>query len=140
MNNFLSKPERILEFICPTPFGVRPHFPKTYRLFKGSWNKQTPLAKYQRQTTLNTSGDAEWLLLSRRISGLPEVQDVKLITPVRRSARIERAVSRYPEMLQEHDVVVASLKELLEVEETECFIFRKNEALPVTLGFKSLES
>ncbi|XP_022376168.1 cytoskeleton-associated protein 2-like [Enhydra lutris kenyoni] len=75
-----------------------------------------------------------------RISGLPEVQDVKLITPVRRSARIERAVSRYPEMLQEHDVVVASLKELLEVEETECFIFRKNEALPVTLGFKILES
>ncbi|XP_039087659.1 cytoskeleton-associated protein 2-like [Hyaena hyaena] len=75
-----------------------------------------------------------------RISGMAEVQDMKLITPVRRSARIERAVSRYPEMLQEHDLVVASLNELLEVEETECFIFRKNEALPVTLGFKSLES
>ncbi|XP_027478202.1 cytoskeleton-associated protein 2-like isoform X1 [Zalophus californianus] len=75
-----------------------------------------------------------------RISGMPEVQDMKLITPVRRSARIERAVSRYPEMLQGHDLVVASLNELLEVEETECFIFRKNEALPVTLGFKILES
>uniref|UniRef100_A0A8C3WR44 Cytoskeleton associated protein 2 like n=1 Tax=Catagonus wagneri TaxID=51154 RepID=A0A8C3WR44_9CETA len=75
-----------------------------------------------------------------RISGMPEVQDVKLITPVRRSARIERAVSRYPEMLQEHDLVVASLNELLEVEETDCFIFRKNEALPVTLGFQTLES
>ncbi|XP_006744811.1 cytoskeleton-associated protein 2-like [Leptonychotes weddellii] len=75
-----------------------------------------------------------------RISGMPEVQDMKLITPVRRSARIERAGSRYPEMLQEHDLVVASLNELLELEETECFIFRKNEALPVTLGFKILES
>uniref|UniRef100_A0A8C2NKC4 Cytoskeleton-associated protein 2 C-terminal domain-containing protein n=1 Tax=Capra hircus TaxID=9925 RepID=A0A8C2NKC4_CAPHI len=71
-----------------------------------------------------------------RINGMPEVQDMKLITPVRRSARIERAVSRYPEMLQEHDLVVASLNELLEVEETEYFIFRKNEALPVTLGFQ----
>ncbi|XP_020741690.2 cytoskeleton-associated protein 2-like isoform X2 [Odocoileus virginianus] len=75
-----------------------------------------------------------------RINGMPEVQDMKLITPVRRSARIERAVSRYPEMLQEHDLVVASLNELLEVEETECFIFRKNEALPVTLGFQVPES
>uniref|UniRef100_A0A673SZX5 Cytoskeleton associated protein 2 like n=1 Tax=Suricata suricatta TaxID=37032 RepID=A0A673SZX5_SURSU len=75
-----------------------------------------------------------------RMSGMAEVQDMKLVTPVRRSARIERAVSRYPEMLQEHDLVVASLKELLEVEETDCFIFRKNEALPITLGFKSLES
>lgn len=75
-----------------------------------------------------------------RISGMPEVQDMKLITPVRRSTRIERAVSRYPEMLQDHDLVVASLSELLEVEETECFVFRKNEALPVTLGFPTLES
>ncbi|XP_032033539.1 cytoskeleton-associated protein 2-like isoform X2 [Hylobates moloch] len=75
-----------------------------------------------------------------RINGMPEVQDMKLITPVRRSSRIERAVSRYPEMLQEHDLVVASLDELLEVEETKCFIFRRNEALPVTLGFQTPES
>ncbi|XP_036894600.1 cytoskeleton-associated protein 2-like [Sturnira hondurensis] len=75
-----------------------------------------------------------------RISGMPEVQDMKLITPVRRSARIERVVSRYPEMLQDHDLVVSSLDELLEVGETECFVFRKNEALPITLGFQILES
>ncbi|XP_054431508.1 cytoskeleton-associated protein 2-like [Pteronotus mesoamericanus] len=75
-----------------------------------------------------------------RISGMAEVQDMKLITPVRRSARIERAVSRYPEMLQDHDLVVSSLNELLEVEETECFVFRKNEALPITLGYQILES
>ncbi|XP_039728554.1 cytoskeleton-associated protein 2-like isoform X1 [Pteropus medius] len=75
-----------------------------------------------------------------RTSGRPEGQGLKLITPVRRSARIERAVSRYPEMLQDHDLVVASLNELLEVEETEYFVFRRNEALPVTLGFQVLES
>lgn len=63
-----------------------------------------------------------------------------MITPVRRSARIERAVSRYPEMLQDHDLVVGSLDELLGVEETEYFVFRRNEALPVTLGFQVLES
>ncbi|XP_048208324.1 cytoskeleton-associated protein 2-like isoform X2 [Perognathus longimembris pacificus] len=75
-----------------------------------------------------------------RLNGMPEVQDMKLVTPVRRSARIERAVSRYPEMLQEHHLLVASLDELLEVEATDCFIFRRNEALPVTLGFENLES
>ncbi|XP_060043240.1 cytoskeleton-associated protein 2-like isoform X1 [Erinaceus europaeus] len=75
-----------------------------------------------------------------RKSGMPEVQDMKLITPVRRSVRIERVVSRYPEILQEHGLVVASLNELLDVEETDCYIFRKNEALPVTLGFQTLES
>lgn len=75
-----------------------------------------------------------------RVSGMPEVRDLKLVTPVRRSARIERVVSRYPELLREHDMVVASLDELLEVEDTEFFVFRRNEALPVTLGFQSLES
>ncbi|XP_032956863.1 cytoskeleton-associated protein 2-like [Rhinolophus ferrumequinum] len=75
-----------------------------------------------------------------RVSGMAEVQDLKLVTPVRRSARIERAVSHYPELLREHDMVVASLDELLEMEDTECFVFRRNEALPVTLGFQSLES
>ncbi|XP_049990232.1 cytoskeleton-associated protein 2-like [Alexandromys fortis] len=75
-----------------------------------------------------------------KICGMPEMQDMKLITPVRRSARIERAVARYPEMLQDHDLVVASLNELLEVDKTEYFVFRENEALPVTLGFEILES
>ncbi|EDL80159.1 rCG26481 [Rattus norvegicus] len=75
-----------------------------------------------------------------RICGMPEVQDMKLITPVRRSARIERTLASYPEMLQERDIVVASLNELLEVDNTECFVFRENEALPVTLGFEILES
>lgn len=71
---------------------------------------------------------------------MAEVRDLKLVTPVRRSVRIERAVSHYPELLREHDLVVASLDELLEMEDTECLVFRRNEALPVTLGFQSLES
>nr|XP_019569574.1 PREDICTED: cytoskeleton-associated protein 2-like [Rhinolophus sinicus] len=75
-----------------------------------------------------------------RVSRMAEVRDLKLVTPVRRSVRIERAVSHYPEQLREHDLVVASLDELLEMEDTECLVFRRNEALPVTLGFQSLES
>ncbi|XP_037663012.1 cytoskeleton-associated protein 2-like [Choloepus didactylus] len=75
-----------------------------------------------------------------RINGIPEAQDVKLVTPVRRSARIQRSVSRYPELLREHGLVVVSLEELLELEETECFIFRKNDALPITLGFQIPDS
>lgn len=84
--------------------------------------------------------DSECASCCLRTSRRPEGQGLKLITPVRRSARIERAVSHYPEMLQDHDLVVASLDELLGVEETEYFVFRRNEALPVTLGFQVLES
>lgn len=49
---------------------------------------------------------------------MPEVQDMKLITPLQPSARIEPALSCYPEMLQDNDLVVASLSELLEMKET----------------------
>ncbi|NWU92071.1 CKP2L protein, partial [Upupa epops] len=63
--------------------------------------------------------------------------ELKLLTPVRRSLRIERVGGRYPEMLKAHDPVVASLSEALETEEEEAreeaaarFFFRKNKALP----------
>lgn len=45
LNNLLSKLERILEFISPASFGVRPNFIKTCQLFESLWNKQTPTAK-----------------------------------------------------------------------------------------------
>ncbi|NXL84190.1 CKP2L protein, partial [Alectura lathami] len=63
---------------------------------------------------------------------LPGGQEVKFLTPVRRSLRIERASSRYPEMLKDHDPVVSSLGEILDDEEEEetSFFFRKNKALP----------
>ncbi|NXH35789.1 CKP2L protein, partial [Myiagra hebetior] len=61
---------------------------------------------------------------------LPEGPELKFLTPVRRSLRIERAGSRYPEMLKDHDPVVSSLREILDAEEETCFFFRKNLALP----------
>ncbi|XP_028931729.1 cytoskeleton-associated protein 2-like isoform X1 [Ornithorhynchus anatinus] len=60
--------------------------------------------------------------------------DLKLLTPVRRSLRIEQALFRYPEMLKDHDTVVASLDELAEVDDVDLLIYRKNEALPEDVG------
>ncbi|NXS57066.1 CKP2L protein, partial [Brachypteracias leptosomus] len=59
-----------------------------------------------------------------------ERQEMKFLTPVRRSLRIERGGSRYPEMLKDHDPVVSSLSEILDAEEDTQFFFRKNKALP----------
>ncbi|NWW92180.1 CKP2L protein, partial [Rhynochetos jubatus] len=59
-----------------------------------------------------------------------EALEMKFLTPVQRSLRIERAGGRYPEMLKDHDPVVASLREILVAEEDAQFFFRKNKALP----------
>ncbi|CAM2108701.1 unnamed protein product [Caretta caretta] len=64
-----------------------------------------------------------------RIKGLSDMQDWKFLTPVRRSLRIEHAISSYPEMLKEHDTVVSSLDEIMAMEDVSQFVFRKNEAL-----------
>ncbi|NWH45451.1 CKP2L protein, partial [Fregata magnificens] len=61
---------------------------------------------------------------------LLEGQELKFLTPVRRSLRIEGAGSRYPEMLKDHDPVVSTLSEILDAEEETQFFFRKNKALP----------
>ncbi|NXJ27683.1 CKP2L protein, partial [Dicrurus megarhynchus] len=60
----------------------------------------------------------------------PDGPELKFLTPVRRSLRIEQARSLYPEMLKDHDPVVSSLREILDAEEETCFFFRKNLALP----------
>ncbi|KAM6234905.1 cytoskeleton-associated protein 2-like isoform 2-T2 [Porphyrio hochstetteri] len=70
---------------------------------------------------------------------LLEGQDMKFLTPVRRSLRIGGAGSRYPEMLKDHDPVVSSLHELLCTEEEEAqFFFRKNKALPEVAELEGL--
>uniref|UniRef100_UPI00398EBDB7 uncharacterized protein n=1 Tax=Pristiophorus japonicus TaxID=55135 RepID=UPI00398EBDB7 len=56
-------------------------------------------------------------------------QDLKFLTPVRRSVRIEHVSAAHPEMLREHDCCVSSLNELLAVEEAETFVYRENQAL-----------
>ncbi|XP_044516380.1 cytoskeleton-associated protein 2-like [Gracilinanus agilis] len=65
-----------------------------------------------------------------RAPGMPEAQDVKLVTPVRRSLRIEHAQPQYPDRLREHGMVVASLGQLPQVAQADCYIYCKNEALP----------
>ncbi|XP_009474621.1 PREDICTED: cytoskeleton-associated protein 2-like [Nipponia nippon] len=69
---------------------------------------------------------------------LLEGQDLKFLTPVRRSLRIERAGSRYPGMLKDHDPVVSSLSEILDAEEETQFFFRKNKALPEVAELEGL--
>ncbi|XP_028597084.2 cytoskeleton-associated protein 2-like isoform X1 [Podarcis muralis] len=74
-----------------------------------------------------------------QVASLPRAKEpsarpsLKLLTPVRRSLRIERASARYPEMLRDHDPVVSCLDEITDAEDGCRFIFRKNEALPETV-------
>ncbi|KAM8899800.1 cytoskeleton-associated protein 2 isoform 1-T3 [Spinachia spinachia] len=64
---------------------------------------------------------------SRRKSN---IKDLKFLTPVRRSCRIERNVSRLPPMLVDPDPCVSSLAELLELDDNpNAYIYRKNHAL-----------
>ncbi|XP_040038619.2 cytoskeleton-associated protein 2 [Gasterosteus aculeatus] len=65
---------------------------------------------------------------SRRKSS---IKDLKFLTPVRRSCRIERNASRLPPMLVDPDPCVSSLAELLKLDDNpNAYIYRKNHALP----------
>uniref|UniRef100_A0A8B9G9Z1 Cytoskeleton associated protein 2 like n=1 Tax=Amazona collaria TaxID=241587 RepID=A0A8B9G9Z1_9PSIT len=66
--------------------------------------------------------------------------ELKFLTPVRRSVRIERVGSCYPELLKDHDPVVSSLSEILDAEEDTQFFFRKNKALPEVAELEGLSS
>eukprot|EP00066_Takifugu_rubripes_P026471 XP_011615737.1 PREDICTED: cytoskeleton-associated protein 2-like isoform X1 [Takifugu rubripes] len=58
------------------------------------------------------------------------IKDLKFLTPVRRSCRIERKSWRLPAMLQDHDPCVSSLVELLKLDDSpNAFIYRRNPAL-----------
>ncbi|XP_058279683.1 cytoskeleton-associated protein 2-like isoform X2 [Hirundo rustica] len=115
------------------------------------WEAVTPCPG-ERQPTALTSG-----LVGRPVTSLPlsvklqvtsasrereflEGPEFKFLTPVRRSLRIERARSHYPEMLKDHDPVVSSLSEILDAEEDTCFFFRKNTALPEVTELEGLSS
>nr|XP_056716560.1 cytoskeleton-associated protein 2-like [Euleptes europaea] len=65
--------------------------------------------------------------------------ETKLLTPVRRSLRIEGATACYPQMLKDHDPVVTSLDELLATDHGSLFVFRKNEALPEDVEMEFLK-
>ncbi|XP_013863384.1 cytoskeleton-associated protein 2 [Austrofundulus limnaeus] len=59
------------------------------------------------------------------------IKDVKFLTPVRRSCRIQRKSSCLPSMLVDHDPCVSSLAELVQLNEDDAnaYIYRKNPAL-----------
>nr|XP_060643347.1 cytoskeleton-associated protein 2-like [Anolis sagrei ordinatus] len=68
------------------------------------------------------------LSLPRSSKRLPR-PEVRLLTPVRRSLRIEGATASYPQMLRDHDPVVSSLDEIVAAEHGSQFLFRSNAAL-----------
>ncbi|XP_067889519.1 cytoskeleton-associated protein 2-like isoform X2 [Heterodontus francisci] len=58
------------------------------------------------------------------------IKDVKFLTPVRRSRRIEQVSSQLPLMLQDHDPCVSSLEDLKNLGEgSTAYTFRVNSAL-----------
>ncbi|XP_061596188.1 cytoskeleton-associated protein 2 [Cololabis saira] len=63
---------------------------------------------------------------SRRASN---IKDLKFLTPVRRSTRLLRSSSRLPAMLADHDPCVSSLAELVKLDDSNAYIYRKNPAL-----------
>uniref|UniRef100_A0A4W5JZ06 Si:ch211-266i6.3 n=1 Tax=Hucho hucho TaxID=62062 RepID=A0A4W5JZ06_9TELE len=64
---------------------------------------------------------------SRRKSA---IKDLKFLTPVRRSCRIQRTASRLPGMLTDHDTCVSSLAELVKLDDdANAYIYRRNPAL-----------
>lgn len=64
---------------------------------------------------------------SRRKSN---IKDLKFLTPVRRSCRIQRKSSRLPTMLMDHDPCVSSLAELVKMDDDlNAYVYRKNPAL-----------
>ncbi|KAF7655677.1 hypothetical protein LDENG_00052390 [Lucifuga dentata] len=64
---------------------------------------------------------------SRRKSN---IKDLKFLTPVRRSCRIQRQSSHLPAMLVDHDPCVSSLAELVKLDDdANAYIYRRNPAL-----------
>lgn len=58
------------------------------------------------------------------------IKDLKFLTPVRRSCRIQRKSSNLPTMLLDHDPCVTSLAELVRLDDDpNAYIYRKNPAL-----------
>ncbi|XP_075448129.1 cytoskeleton-associated protein 2 [Ascaphus truei] len=58
------------------------------------------------------------------------IRDLKFLTPVRRSRRIELKTQQLPDMLKDHDPCVSSLAQLGEVgSPSDAYIYRQNDAL-----------
>ncbi|XP_059208315.1 cytoskeleton-associated protein 2 [Centropristis striata] len=85
--------------------------------------KTTPYLQSVKKTIEEESSVSK----SRRKSN---IKDLKFLTPVRRSCRIEKKSSRLPSMLVEQDPCVSSLAELVKLDDDpNAYIYRKNHAL-----------
>ncbi|XP_042355120.1 cytoskeleton-associated protein 2 [Plectropomus leopardus] len=85
--------------------------------------KTTPYLQSVKKTIADEVGTSS----SRRKSN---IKDLKFLTPVRRSCRIQRKSARLPTMLVDHDPCVSSLAELVKLDDDpNAYIYRKNEAL-----------
>ncbi|XP_058715517.1 cytoskeleton-associated protein 2-like isoform X2 [Poecile atricapillus] len=127
-----------------------------------NWEGEKVEEPVSREPTTPCAGDRQPLALTPGLVGRPmtslhfsvklrvtsasrgreflESPELKFLTPVRRSLRIERARSHYPEMLKDHDPVVSSLSEILDAEEETCFFFQENMALPEVTELEGLGS
>ncbi|XP_037536118.1 cytoskeleton-associated protein 2-like [Nematolebias whitei] len=115
--------------------------PKPVRALINGERGGSSVIKYK--ITLTPGGPPTQQRVPVRVNG----QEVRFFTPVRRSARIERASLRYPPSLQDHDICVASYSDLIAEEEKEAsderksgedvspaddtlmYVYRENEAL-----------
>uniref|UniRef100_A0A8C2THF9 Cytoskeleton associated protein 2 like n=2 Tax=Coturnix japonica TaxID=93934 RepID=A0A8C2THF9_COTJA len=113
-----ENPEHCLQWEPTTPCpGKRQHM------------AMTPCQTESALSSLPTSAIKLQVKSVPRVRQVPEGQELKFLTPVRRSTRIEKAGSRYPGMLKDHDPVVSSLSEILDNDKETQFLFRKNKAL-----------
>ncbi|XP_041672071.1 cytoskeleton-associated protein 2-like [Cheilinus undulatus] len=69
------------------------------------------------------------------------IHDLKFVTPVRRSLRIQRKLSRMPTIIRGHDPCMSSLAELEKLgDDPTAYIYRKNLAMLAGLPASSLRS
>lgn len=115
--------------------------PKPVRAFICGEKGHSSVVKYK--ITATPGGPPSQQKEPARVNG----QELRFLTPVRRSVRIERASLRYPASLRDHDVCVASYNDLISEEEKErskeqkgvetspsaestpMYVYRQNEAL-----------
>uniref|UniRef100_A0A3Q3KXB7 Cytoskeleton-associated protein 2-like n=1 Tax=Mastacembelus armatus TaxID=205130 RepID=A0A3Q3KXB7_9TELE len=78
------------------------------------------------QSVKKTIGEASTSTSGRKSN----IKDLKFLTPVRRSCRIQRNTSHLPSMLLDHDPCVSSLAELVKLDDDpNAYIYRKNPVL-----------
>uniref|UniRef100_A0A3Q2QP97 Si:ch211-266i6.3 n=1 Tax=Fundulus heteroclitus TaxID=8078 RepID=A0A3Q2QP97_FUNHE len=107
-----SEDEDVMETTPPTDASIIKYSVKT-----------TPYLQSVKKTI---EGDVS-TSMSRRKSN---IKDLKFLTPVRRSSRIQQISSHLPSMLADHDPCVSSLAELVKLDDDpNAYIYRKNPAL-----------